>query len=119
MADLYTMPWQARLTIALGAGPYEEMLFRLVGIALVHFVLADLLRVRREVANVLSIVVTAAAFAAYHDTSLAGGGQDWPLVWFYFAAGMYFGTVYVLRGFGIVAGTHAFYDVLVLVLLKS
>jgi hypothetical protein len=33
------------------------------------------------------------------------------------AAGLYFGMLYILRGFGITVGTHALYDVLVLVML--
>ena len=31
---------------------------------------------------------------------------------FYFAAGAYFGAVYLVRGFGVVAATHAVYDII-------
>jgi hypothetical protein len=33
---------------------------------------------------------------------------------FYFAAGTWFGVLYVARGFGVVVAVHAFYDIAVL-----
>lgn len=118
--DLLGMPWQARLTISIGAGLYEEMLFRLLLIAFLHLVLADLALIRKNLAYPLCVVGSALAFAMYHDVTLAGGaGTDWAKFLFFLASGIYLGTVYVLRGFGIVVGTHAMYDALVLVLLRS
>jgi hypothetical protein len=38
---------------------------------------------------------------------------------FYLASGAYFSMVYILRGFGIVAATHAVYDVFVVLLASS
>jgi hypothetical protein len=117
--DLMSLPWQSRLTIAVGAGLYEEMLFRLVGVTLLHFVFADLLRLRRSYAAAIAVVGAAVAFALYHHFRLASGHIDWPTVLFRTAAGVYFGMLYLMRGFGVVAATHAFYDVLVLVLLTG
>lgn len=121
---LADMPWQARLTVSVGAGLYEEMLFRLLLIAFLHLILADLAMIRKNLAFALCIVGSALAFALYHDISLpatAGGtgGTDWPKFLFFLVSGIYLGTVYVLRGFGIVVGAHAIYDILVLVLLRS
>jgi hypothetical protein len=117
-ADLLALPWQARLTVSIGAGLYEEMLFRLLLIAFLHLILADLAGLRRGLASLLCIAGSALAFALYHDVSLPGGGTDWPRFLFFLASGVYLGTVYVLRGFGIVVGAHAIYDALVLVLLR-
>jgi len=118
-AGLASLEWQARLTIAIGAGLYEEMLFRLVLIALLHTVFADLLRFGQGIAAALAVAGAAVAFGLYHDTTLPTGGTDWPKLLFLTAAGGYLGAVYILRGFGIVAGTHAVYDIMVLVLLPS
>ena len=52
---LGSLPWQARLTLSIGAGVYEELLFRLILITAAHFVLADLLRVGRRAAGVLAV----------------------------------------------------------------
>ena len=117
--SIYELSALARATISIGAGVYEELLFRLVGIALVHAITADLLRVRDGPAKVVAVFVTAIAFAMYHDVGLSTGGVDPALLSFYFLAGLYFGTVYVLRGFGIVVAVHALYDLAVLVLLPA
>ena len=98
----------ARATIAIGAGLYEELLFRLVAIALVHLLLADALTVPARWADLLSVVVAAVAFALYHE--------DASNFVFYTAAGVFFGGVFILRGLGIVVATHALYDLVVLVL---
>lgn len=104
----------AMLTISIGAGIYEEMLFRLLGIALLHFIAADLLRMGKGPAAVVAVVGAAVAFALYHVTP--GAPIVWPHLIFQFLAGLYFGGVYAWRGFGIVVATHALYDVIALVL---
>jgi hypothetical protein len=48
---------------------------------------------------------------------MAGGGIDWRLLAFYCAAGLYFATLFVTRGFGIVVAVHALYDIVVLVVV--
>ncbi len=100
------------LTIAVGAGLYEEMLFRLVGIALFHFILVDLIGMKEKWGQATAIVIVALAFSAYHHD------QNAMEFLFKVMAGVYFGTVYTMRGFGIVVATHAVYDVLVLVVLQ-
>ncbi|MBC7773349.1 MAG: CPBP family intramembrane metalloprotease [Pyrinomonadaceae bacterium] len=115
--DWLTLPWQARVTIAVGAGLYEELLFRFIGVAFLHFMLRDIARLKEGVAATIAVVGAAIAFALYHHTRLGTGDLDWPRLLFLTAAGLYFGMLYILRGFGVVVGTHAIYDVLVLVLL--
>lgn len=105
---LLGLPVPSRLTIAIGAGLYEEMLFRLIGMALIHFILADLIGVPNRWATVGAVVLSAVAFAAYHHPAQPGAWAT------YILSGTYLGTVYAMRGFGIVVGTHALYDVLVL-----
>lgn len=107
------LPAMARLTISVGAGLYEEMLFRLVGLALMHFVLVDLIGVTPRWGYAIAIFICALAFALYHQ------GQGTTLLIFRTLAGVYLGTVYVMRGFGIVVGTHALFDVLALVILPA
>lgn len=98
----------ARATIAIGAGLYEELLFRLVLIAMVHLLLADVLGVPERWSDTLAVVAAAVAFAVYHD--------DPTNFVFYATAGLFFGGVFILRGLGIVVATHAIYDLVVLVL---
>ncbi|GAB4545528.1 MAG: hypothetical protein Tsb0013_03440 [Phycisphaerales bacterium] len=104
-----------RLTIAVGAGLYEELLFRLLGITLCMLLFEDALRLGKKWAIALSLIVTSVAFAWYHHPVLAGGGVDWALAVYYTLAGAYFGLVFVSRGFGIAVGVHALYDLVVLI----
>lgn len=109
----------ARLTIAIGAGLYEELLFRMVAIALLHLILVDLFRLRDSAGKALAVIGAATAFALYHDVTLATGAIDWAGFLTFFFAGLYFGALYVTRGFGIVVAVHAIYDVIVLALLGA
>jgi membrane protease YdiL (CAAX protease family) len=106
--SLESLPLAARATIAIGAGLYEELLFRLVAIAFLHLLLADALGVPSRWADILSIIGTAVAFAAYHD--------DPSNFVFYAVAGLYFGGLFIFRGFGIAVAVHAVYDLVALLL---
>jgi len=100
-------PLGARLTIAVGAGLYEEALFRMVAIAALHFLLVDLIQLSQRVGLWASVALAALAFAVYHD--------DWSARFVFLSlAGGYFGAIYVTRGLGIVVGAHALYDIIVL-----
>jgi hypothetical protein len=112
--ELAALPVGGRIAVSIGAGLYEELLFRLVGIALVHLVLADLLGMGKHAAAAIAIAVTSLAFAAYHDL---GGPDaiDWARGGYYFVAGVYFALVYLSRGLGIAVAVHALYDFVILV----
>jgi membrane protease YdiL (CAAX protease family) len=109
---------QGRISISIGAGLYEELLFRMIGIALLHAVLVDLFRIKDRWGTVLAVVISAVAFAAYHDPFGADRHLQVLKACSLVVAGGYFGTIYLLRGFGIAVGVHVMYDVLVLVALR-
>ena len=116
---LEAMSVAERATIAVGAGLYEELLFRMLAIAGVHIVASDLMGMKDKWARLVAVVCSAAAFGWYHDVILPTGGVDWARLMIFFLAGLYFGGIYVIRGFGIVVATHALYDLAVLILLPS
>ena len=58
------------------------------------------------------IVLTSVLFSAAHYIGPAGDKFGWTTFLFRFLAGAYFAVLFRCRGFGIAAGTHAFYDVL-------
>ncbi len=118
-AALHSLSTPARLTIAIGAGLYEELVFRVIAIALVHLLLVDVLGVEKKAGAVLAVIASAIAFTVYHDISTPSGGLNLPLAAFLLCAGLYFGLVYIWRGFGIVVGVHALYDVIALVLAPA
>lgn len=106
------LSWQARLVIAIGAGLYEELLFRMALLALLHAVLADLCKLGPKVVVAIGLPISAAAFMLYHDV----GVLTWPAL-LYLVGGLYLGAIYLLRGFGLAVGAHACYNTTVLVLL--
>lgn len=102
-----------KLFISIGAGLYEEFLFRWITIAAVHAFLRDLLRMRRLHAAALSIILAAILFTIYHPIRDPDGDFNLRLVLFYFLAGIYLGILYLNREFGIVVGTHMLYDAII------
>ncbi len=95
-----------------GAGIYEELLFRLIGLSALAWALAHL-RVAPPTGTIVAIAVTSLLFAAAHHVGAAGEPWQWFAFVFRFVAGVYFSILFVYRGFGIAAGAHAAYDILV------
>jgi hypothetical protein len=100
------------IVLALGAGIYEELVFRLFAFSAMNVILADLLRIGRKPACLLIVFSSAVLFSAYHYWSPQSPPFRWPDAIFRTAAGIYFGGLFLARGFGITAGTHAAYDIL-------
>lgn len=108
-----------QIILSIGAGIYEELLFRLIAIALLHIILVDLLALPEKWGAGGAVAFSAIAFGLYHFTSLnlhEWTSYDWGRCFFITCAGVFLAIVYVMRGFGIVAGTHAVYDVLMALL---
>jgi len=101
------------LAISIGAGLYEELFFRWMLIAVLHTLLVDVARLGDRTGTAIAVVASAAAFTLYHELGLPGGGIDGARAAFLALAGLWFGVVYAVRGFGIVVGVHAAYDVTV------
>ena len=116
--ELASLPLGARFTIALGAGLYEEALFRFALVTLAHLILADLLRVRSDIAAIISVVLAAVVFTGYHNVDAESGAAA-ARVSFLFLAGVFLGALYLLRGLGVAVGAHAMYDIVVLVIMPE
>ena len=96
----------------LGAGIYEELLFRLVLLNLAIGLLAWL-RAGVDVSVTGGILLTSLLFSAAHYVGPSGDSFLWSTFHFRFLAGALFAVLFRYRGFGIAVGTHALYDVLV------
>jgi membrane protease YdiL (CAAX protease family) len=102
----------ASLVGFLGAGVYEEALFRLV---LIPVFFATLRGLQTPQVLACSVAVTASSllFALAHHAGTPGEPFTWFAFIFRWLAGVYFAWVFVARGFGVAVGTHTAYDVLV------
>ncbi|SRR6266536_525515 len=110
------MDWWTRLMVSLGAGIYEELLFRVLLVGALAATARALLGWRPLTAGVAATLAGAAIFSAFHY--LGPYGDRWQLYSFAFrmVAGLFFSGLYLARGFGITAWAHALYDVLLLVM---
>lgn len=117
--SLLRMPLLGALTFAVGAGIFEELLFRMVIMAIVHFLAVDAAGLKDMTGRVLAAGVSTLIFALFHDPYLAEGGLDWGALPELLFAGIWFSTLYMARGFAIVAGTHALYDIVVTLLFHA
>jgi hypothetical protein len=108
----------ADVVTGIGAGIYEELIFRLILICILMIIFQDLARIDHSNAIILSVFVSAALFSAHHHIIFLDGRFTsaapfaWPVFVFRTVAGIYFATIFAIRGFGITAGTHGFYDIL-------
>ncbi len=98
-----------------GAGVYEEALFRLALLPLVAGI-ALAAGAPRCAALAAAVLATSLAFAAAHHLGPCGETLEWPAFAFRTGAGGLFAAVYLYRGFGIAAGMHVAYDILVAVI---
>ncbi len=108
----------ANIVTGIGAGIYEELVFRLILICLLMLLFQDVLRLTHKKSIVLSVLISAALFSAHHHIDLLNGQPNvtdpFSLIRFAFRtiAGIYFAVLFAIRGFGITAGTHAFYNII-------
>lgn len=107
--------WKLLSCLYLGAGIYEEMVFRLACFAALSFLLIDMGHFRPTIGIPLVVVIAAIAFSAYHLL----GSEHLPWQGFVFVTlrGVYYGTIFLYRGFGLCVGVHASYDLIAGLLL--
>jgi len=108
----------ADIVTGIGAGIYEELLFRLILICLLMLLFQDVFGWGKGNSITLAVLVSAALFGAHHHIDFLTGRPnqgdlfDWAKFIFRTMAGVYFAVLFAIRGFGITAGTHAFYDII-------
>jgi hypothetical protein len=108
----------ADIVTGIGAGIYEELVFRLFLICVLMMLFQDALGLTHNSSIALSILVAAALFSAHHHVVFIDGGFSCSTPFsarefgFRTIAGIYFAILFAIRGFGTTAGTHAFYDII-------
>lgn len=106
--------WPTRLMLSLGAGLFEELVFRVMLVGSLAYALRRALHARPAVAGAVAAVVGALVFSFVHYLGPLGDTFSIASFTFRALAGLFFSVLFVTRGFGIAAWTHALYDVMVL-----
>jgi membrane protease YdiL (CAAX protease family) len=108
-----------RLALSIGAGVYEELIFRLVLISVVMIIGADLFKFKQARVVVVAVALSSLAFAAHHHQPI--GAEPFDPIRFVFraVAGAYLAAVFWYRGYGPAAGCHAAYNVALLMITPA
>jgi hypothetical protein len=122
---LLVLNWTVRLTVepdipggliedigmGIGAGVYEELVFRLLLISFVVMLGEDLLRLGRTSVTATAIALSSLAFAAHHHHPIGVEPFEPTAFAFRAVAGAYLAIIFWYRGYGSAAGCHAAYNV--------
>jgi CAAX prenyl protease-like protein len=100
-----------QLMISLGAGIYEELLFRVILVSGLAWLARRVFGWSAAATGIFAVILGALIFSAFHYIGPYGDSLELGSFMFRFVAGLLFSGLYVLRGFGITAWTHALYDV--------
>jgi membrane protease YdiL (CAAX protease family) len=109
------------IVTGIGAGIYEEFIFRLILISLLMIVFQDLMRLEKTESIIISVVLSAFLFSLHHHIDFINGqvnpDEPFRLAKFIFRslAGIYFAAIFAVRRFGITAGVHAYYNVMAVI----
>tara|TARA_B110000967_G_scaffold113208_1_gene115801 strand:+ start:84 stop:443 length:360 start_codon:yes stop_codon:yes gene_type:complete len=103
-----------QITLAIGAGIYEEFFFRVVLILLISSILALVFNWNKKINNWLSMIIAAGIFSAFHFIGDYADFFSFKIFMVRFLAGIILGTLYFFRGFGITAWSHSIYDLIII-----
>lgn len=103
-----------RFVMSLGAGVYEETVFRLGIMTGLVVLLEKVAGLRRFIAVTLALLVSAVLFSAMHHIPPYGDPLHLGVFLFRVLAGIFFGLIFWYRGFAVAVYTHALYDIYVL-----
>jgi membrane protease YdiL (CAAX protease family) len=103
--------WQPFL-LSIGAGLWEELVFRLALLGGLAYLLVRVTALPRRAAFGVAIAVSALAFAFYHHLGSMGEPLAADRFLFRTFAGTILGLLFAVRGLAVVVYMHVFYDVL-------
>lgn len=104
----------AEVVLSLGAGVYEELLFRVFGLSLLYLVFRRLLHAGTAGAFVAALLLSSVGFAWFHHVGPWAGPFRWSLFVYRSFAGALLGIVFAARGPAVVVYSHALYDLFLL-----
>jgi membrane protease YdiL (CAAX protease family) len=103
------------LVLSLGAGVYEELIFRVLLMGGMVWLFMKF-GMRRFPAALIGVIISSLVFAWAHYTGSMGDAFHWESFLNRTIAGMAFAGLYAWRGYGIAAWAHALYDIYVIFL---
>lgn len=105
-----------RMVMSVGAGVWEETIFRLGLLTGIVVLCERVIGIRRSLALLLALGVSSFLFSAVHHIPPYGDPLSLGVFTFRLLAGICFGLLFRFRGFAVAVYTHALYDIYVLIL---
>ncbi|WP_412070070.1 CPBP family intramembrane glutamic endopeptidase [Rubrivirga sp. IMCC43871] len=113
LAQLADFGLGLQLALSIGAGLYEELVFRVILVGGLFLLLRRVSPLADRRAYIVAAVVGALVFSAVHHIGAFGDPFTLSVFTFRFLFGLALNAVFLVRGFAVAAWTHALYDVLV------
>ena len=104
-----------KLVLSIGAGMYEELVFRLFLTGGLFLLGTKVLDWSKWIAVLFAVLLSSAAFSGIHYIGSLGDTFTLGSFMFRFFAGVILAVIFYLRGFAVAVYTHAIYDILVMV----
>lgn len=101
-----------QVVLSVGAGIYEEFVFRVLLITGFMSVLSFVFQWETILRRVGAVIGAAVLFSLFHFIGGFGENPNLSLFIIRFMAGLFLGALYTFRGFGITACAHAMYDLI-------
>ena len=101
-----------QIVLALGAGIYEELVFRLYLIGGLLHLLKNGLRLPKKISNSVAIALSALLFAGCHFSPIGGEPFAWQHFLMLVLAGAYLALIFLRRGLGVVTGCHVAFNLI-------
>jgi membrane protease YdiL (CAAX protease family) len=108
----------ANLALYCGAGIYEELVFRGFLLGILLFIFRRTFPSKKVAVPVAASILAALIFAAFHYLGPAGDTFSFGSFLQRTIAGLYFSALFVTRGFGLTAASHAIYDIVIGIFLS-
>lgn len=102
-----------KIALSLGAGLYEELFFRVILVTLFIIVFTKLLG-KKWAGVTAAVTLSALLFSAVHYVGSMGDAFTMGSFIYRFLFGLILNGIYVWRGFGVAAWTHAIYDIIII-----
>jgi len=107
----------ADLVLYCGAGIYEELVFRGFLLGVLTMIFYRFYPQKKSVAASLAAIIGALLFSFFHYIGSTGDAFAFGSFFQRFVGGLFFSAIFLTRGFGATAASHAIYDILVGIIL--
>ena len=102
-----------QIVLSIGSGIFEEFVFRVILVSGLALIVGLFFKKQYILKILISIIIAAVIFSAFHFIGEYADIPKTSLFILRFVAGVILGYIYILRGFGIAAYSHSFYNLIV------